>query len=129
MKANISKVSVPVISLVLTFGILYLLIIQIEQFQNGDHSTKVILLIVLEAMALFIIPFFFGRNLKRQKEFKPMKKSSQDENAEKMRYFVKNVTLENLSYTPMLVKICRYCKFENSSSTKICLNCGKRLDF
>ena len=59
-KENIARVLIPVISLLITFFILYQLFENISAINEGDQSEKRYFLTVIESISLFIIPFIFN---------------------------------------------------------------------
>ncbi|MHA1620095.1 MAG: hypothetical protein ACTSVZ_12525, partial [Promethearchaeota archaeon] len=65
--SKFSKLFSSILSLGITFGILWLLSLKIQAYIAGDHSSTVILHIFLLAISLFIIPFIFlPRAIKRK---------------------------------------------------------------
>ncbi len=127
-KENIARVLIPVISLLITFFILYLLFENISAINEGDHSEKRYLLTVIESISLFIIPFIFNpkavskRINKRNKAKKTIEKDILELKIQKL------VKLDG-HYTPAIIKKCNNCGFINTKKTKVCYNCGYRLDW
>jgi len=127
-KENIARVLIPVISLLITFFILYQLFENISAINEGDHSEKRYILTVIESISLFIIPFIFNpkavskRINKRSKAKKSVEKDILELKIQKL------VKLDG-HYTPAIVKNCPKCGFVNVRNSKVCYNCSYRLDW
>ena len=127
-KENIARVLIPVISLLITFFILYLLFENISAINEGDHSEKRYFLTVIESISLFIIPFIFNpkavskRINKRSKTKQPKEKDILELKIQKL------VKLDGY-YTPAIIKKCPNCGFVNTKKTIICYNCSYKLNW
>ena len=127
-KENIARVLIPVISLLITFFILYLLFDNISAINEGDHSDKRYILTVIESISLFIIPFIFNpkavskRINKRNKAKKTIEKDILELKIQKI------VKLDG-RYTPAIIKKCPNCGFVNTKKSIICYNCAYKLDW
>ena len=125
---KISRILIPILSLLITFLILYLLYENIKAINEGDHSEKRYILTVIESITLFIIPFIFNpkavskRINKRNKAKKPEEKDILELKIQKL------VKLDG-HYTPAIVKKCPKCGFVNTRNSKVCYNCAYRLDW
>ncbi len=125
---KISRVLIPILSLLITFLILYLLYENIKAINEGDHSESRYLMTVIESISLFIIPFIFNpkavskRINKRSKAKKPVEKDILELKIQKL------VKL-NGHYTPAIIKKCPNCGFVNTKKTIICYNCAYKLNW
>jgi hypothetical protein len=125
-KENIARVLIPVISLLITFFILYQLFENISAINEGDHSDKRYILTVIESISLFIIPFIFNpkavskRINKRSKARKPVEKDILELKIQKL------VKLDG-HYTPAIIHKCPKCGFINVRNVNICYNCKYEL--
>ena len=127
-KENIARILIPVISLLITFFILYQLFENISAINEGDHSEKRYFLTVIESISLFIIPFIFNpkavskRINKRSKAKQPKEKDILELKIQKL------VKLDG-HYTPAIIKKCPNCGFVNTKKSIICYNCAYKLDW
>ena len=127
-KEKIARVLIPVISLLITFFILYLLFDNISAINGGDHSDMRYILTVIESISLFIIPFIFNpkavskRINKRNIEKKTIEKDILELKIQKL------VKLDG-HYTPAIIKKCPNCGFVNTKKSIVCFNCGYKLDW
>ena len=127
-KENIARVLIPVISLLITFFILYLLFENISAINEGDHSDKRYLLTVIESISLFIIPFIFNPKAV-SKRINKRKKTKQPEKKDILELKIQKLVKLNGKYTPGIVKKCPKCGFVNTRNSKVCYNCKYRLDW
>ncbi|QEE15865.1 zinc ribbon domain-containing protein [Promethearchaeum syntrophicum] len=125
---KIRKIFVPILSLLITFLLLYLLFENIKAINEGDHSGNRYLLTISESIALFLIPFIFNpkavnkRINKNKKPEKPKKSSDMDLKIQRL------VKLDG-HYTASIIKKCPNCGFVNTKKTKICYNCSYKLNW
>lgn len=127
-KENIARVFIPIISILITFFILYLLYENILAINEGDHSGKRYLLTVIESISLFVIPFIFNpkavnkRINKRSEAKRPIEK-------EILELKIKKLVKLDGQYTQAIIKKCPKCSFVNTKNSKICYNCGYKLNW
>ncbi len=116
------------LSLIVTFLLIWSLLLDIEAFTQGDSSGNRIILTVLKSIGLLIIPFIFNpkavmkRLGRHQEKIDRRKKDALDLQIAKMVRF-------NAKFSPSLVVKCPKCKFDNPTKTKICFNCGHNINF
>ena len=125
---NISRVLIPILSLIITFLILYLLYENIKAINEGNHSEIRYLMTIIESISLFIIPFIFNpkavskRINKRSKANQPVEKDILELKIQKL------VKLDG-HYTPAIIKKCPNCGFVNTKNSTICHNCAYKLNW
>ena len=121
-----TRIVAPIFSLLMTFGLLYLLLNDVELFRQGDRSSRIVLGILFECLGLFFFPLLMGGKLKKTE-----KKSSRTTNEEKQtkRFNFKKPVRLNVHYSAKVIVKCTKCKFENPTRTKKCFNCGEELNF
>lgn len=127
-KENLARVLIPIISLLITFFILYLLYENIKAINEGEHTVERYSLTIIESISLFIIPFIFNpkavskRINKRSKAKQPVEKDILELKIQKI------VKLDG-HYTPSIIKKCPNCGFVNTKKSIICFNCAYKLDW
>ena len=125
---NIARVLIPIISLLITFLILFLLYDNIKAINEGDHTVERYSLTIIESISLFIIPFIFNpkavnkRINKRIKGKRPIEKDILELKIQKL------VKLDG-HYSPAIIKKCPNCGFVNTKNSKICYNCAYKLNW
>ncbi len=126
---NIARVLIPIISLLITFLILFLLYENIKAITKGDHSVKRYSITFIESISLFIIPFIFNpkavnkRINKRSQAKPPIEKDNLELKIQKL------VKLDG-HYTPLIIKKCPNCGFVSTGPySKVCYNCGYKLNW
>ena len=129
-KKSGKRVILPLLSLGLTFGILYWLIEIIARISDGIHTTTDLISVLFGCIILFILPFFFRGS--RQENTRRSTATSIDEIRREKR-LRRNFNLFKPSIkvnsTQSIVKKCMHCKFENPAHAKKCMNCFKDLNF
>jgi len=127
-KENIARVLIPVISLLITFFILYLLFENISAINEGDHSDKRYLLTVIESISLFIIPLIFNPKAV-SKRINKRNKAKQPDEKNILELKIQKLVKLNGHYTPAIIKKCPNCGFVNTKKSIICFNCAYKLDW
>ena len=101
-RAKFFKLFSSIVSLIATFGILWLLSQKIQTFVAGDHSPLNILYIALLAISLFILPFIFFPKAVRRKRTHP-DRSSTEINATKLDLKIRKVMELTGDYSPNII--------------------------
>ena len=123
-KNSFKKMVAPLLSLIIIISLIYLLVKHIELLQSGSSDSNLYLWIVLESLGLLFIPLIFKTKRPVSNSEGKHIKNKQDFNLK-----IKKMITFNSNYSPNIIVKCRKCRFENPSSTKICLNCGNKMDF
>ncbi len=118
----------PILSLTSTFSLLFLIFRDMGIIRSGDYPQSVITALVIESVLLFLLPCLFNPQAIKKRLGDPEKKTK------KVKPKDFDVKIEQLirftnTYTPNAIVKCPKCKFENSSRSKICLNCGYMMNF
>ena len=125
---KIRKIFVPILSLLITFFLLYLLFENIKAINEGDHSENRYFLIIVESIALFLIPFLFNpKAVNKRINRRNRAKLTQEKNLLELK--IKKLVKLDGHYTPAIVLKCPNCKFVSTKKTKICYNCGYKLNW
>lgn len=127
-KENIARVSIPIISLLITFFILYLLFENISAINEGDHSEKRYFLTVIESISLFIIPFIFNPKAV-SKRINKRSKAKQPKEKDILELKIQKLVKLNGRYTPAIILKCPNCGFVSTKKTKVCYNCSYKLNW
>lgn len=117
------KTMTPVLSLVVTFTILYFLFLYVERLAAGETTFQVIGPTIVLALSLFVVPLFFTSRRKKQKKALPLPE------IEKKKFtfrLIKRVKL-NAEFHPTSQITCPYCNNNNPTHTKLCLYCGRKI--
>jgi hypothetical protein len=116
-----------ILSLIITFSLLYSLFLNVEKVTNGDHSSKIIIIVLVECLAVFIIPFLFNPKYFSKRSQKP-NPSKDDKEKQYLMKIIKGPKL-NVRYSKDIIRKCPKCKFQNPHNTHRCLNCNELIDF
>jgi lipopolysaccharide biosynthesis regulator YciM len=127
-KGVYKKLISPILSLISTILLLTLIGADIQRLTDGTGTSFTPTAIIIEAVALFILPFLFNPGALSRRFNKlgrgraKKKKADLDLKIEKQIRF-------NAEYKPALVVRCPRCGFESPSYAKTCFNCGSKLNF
>ena len=115
-----------ILSLGLTFFLLYSLLENISLLQQGGNGKNLIVIILLESICIFLLPFLLPRQNNDRKKSQKQVREERDYD-EKLKKKIVSIVKLNSEYKPAIIKKCRFCNFENPAKTEKCLNCGKTL--
>ena len=119
---------IPLISLLVTIFMLFLLYEDIKALNEGDKSVKRIALTIINSIALFIIPFIFNPKAVK-KRFDSREEERIQREKDYLDIIIKKTVKLDETFTPSLIRKCPKCGFMNTGKTKICYNCGFKLNW
>jgi hypothetical protein len=129
-KSGFIRVFFPIISLIITFGLLYDLVSGVERITGGDRSSGTILRLLFESIMLFIVPFAFNpKYYQSTRKPKVVPQEQIDKDKERKRWRLRKQISFKGHYEPPIIMRCPKCKFENPPKTNVCFNCGEKLVF
>lgn len=122
-RSRIFKLFSSLLSLGITFGILWLLALKIQDYTAGDHSSTTILHISLLAISLLVLPFIFLPQAIKRRQARS-KKSPKKPTEASLDLKIRKVMNLKGEYSANIIQKCPKCGFENPSHTKKCFNCN-----
>ena len=112
------------ISILVTFGLLYDLALGVEKITAGDRSTNTIVILIIECLALFIVPLLFNNRRLIAAASQPLRSEPSEKEKEQKRLKIRKRISMRYQKGPKIIKKCPNCGFENPAGAKICFNCG-----
>lgn len=125
---TIFRILSPVLSLVSTITLVILIMKQIDIVNSENFTFKNVLLIILEAILLFLFPLLFNPQF-FQKRFEQKQRRTQRRKEESLNIKIEKQIQFNDKFKPNLLTPCPKCRFENPMGAKMCYNCGHKLNF
>ena len=125
---KIRRTLIPILSLLITFLLLYLLFENIKTINEGDNSGKRYFLTIIESIALFVIPFIFNPKAVK-KRLDKKNKANIEQKKDILDLKIKKLIKLNGHYTPAIILKCPKCGFINVKKSKVCYNCSYRLNW
>lgn len=108
----------------MTFGLLYDLALRVEKITSGDRGTNLIVILIVECLALFIVPFLFNNRRILAAASRPRRSEPSEKEKEQTRLKLRKRISMRYQSGPRIIKKCPNCGFENPTGAKICFNCG-----
>ena len=129
MKSNLKKMMYSIISLIITFGLLYFLSESIATVSSGNYTSNDILVLVVSIFLLLVNMSLFKIKHSPQGDshFENAQQPKSLDSKKLQKLLNTNLNLNTRYKTPLIIK-CQNCKFENMGSKTICINCGKPLN-
>ena len=122
-KKKAPNVFMPIFTLFITIGLLYLLFIDFQALQSGDSSSKRIFIIIIESVGIFVVPLIFNPKIVK-KRFSNKFKLKEVKEIDEFKLRIYKIAKLDAKYSQPLIKKCPKCKFENPRMAKRCFNCN-----